>query len=97
MGSIENVTELLNCYDVDQNALLTNTSIIGFGSESEWILGIGNFFWFFGFVIIDQSNWQVRENILMMHFCQMLLSPQWHQNQGLELLDLYLRVWPGWL
>ena len=60
MGSVENVTDLLNCYDADRNALLTNTSIVGFGSEGEWILGIGNFFWFFGFVIIDQSNWQVR-------------------------------------
>ena len=62
MGSIENVTDLLNCYDVDRNALQTNTSIVGFGSEGEWILGLGNFFWFFGFVIIDQSNWQVGHN-----------------------------------
>ena len=63
MGSVENVTELLNCYDVDQNTLKTNTSIVAFGSDSEWILGIGNFFWFFGIVIIDQSNWQVRNDI----------------------------------
>ena len=61
MGSVQNVTDLLNCYDVDNNALSTNTSLVGFGSEDEWILGIGNFFWFFGIVIIDQSNWQVRD------------------------------------
>ena len=61
MGSVSNLTDLLNCYDVDNNALITNSSVVGFGSsESEWILGIGNFFWFFGFVVIDQSNWQVR-------------------------------------
>ena len=60
MGSVSNLTDLLNCYDVDNNALITNSSVVGFGSsESEWILGIGNFFWFFGFVVIDQSNWQV--------------------------------------
>ena len=61
MGSVSNLTDLLNCYDVDNNALITNSSVVGFGSsESEWILGIGNFFWFFGIVVIDQSNWQVR-------------------------------------
>ena len=61
MGSVSNLTDLLDCYDVDNNALITNSSIVGFASsESEWILGIGNFFWFFGFVVIDQSNWQVR-------------------------------------
>ena len=61
MGSVSNLTDLLDCYDVDNNALVTNSSVVGFGSsESEWILGIGNFFWFFGFVVIDQSNWQVR-------------------------------------
>ena len=60
MGSVSNLTDLLDCYDVDNNALVTNSSVVGFGSsQSEWILGIGNFFWFFGFVVIDQSNWQV--------------------------------------
>ena len=58
---MSNLTDLLDCYDVDNNALITNSSVVGFASsESEWILGIGNFFWFFGFVVIDQSNWQVR-------------------------------------
>ena len=61
MGSVSNLTDLLDCYDVDNNALVTNSSVVSFGSsQSEWILGIGNFFWFFGFVVIDQSNWQVR-------------------------------------
>ena len=60
MGSVSNLTDLLDCYDVDNNALVTNSSVVSFGSsQSEWILGIGNFFWFFGFVVIDQSNWQV--------------------------------------
>ena len=63
MGSVSNLIDLLNCYDVDNNALITNSSVVGFGSsESEWILGIGNFFWFFGIVVIDQSNWQVGRN-----------------------------------
>ena len=57
---MSNLTDLLDCYDVDNNALITNSSVVGFGSsESEWFLGIGNFFWFFGIVVIDQSNWQV--------------------------------------
>ena len=60
MGSLSNLTDLLDCYDADNKALITNSSVVGFASsESEWILGIGNFFWFFGFVVIDQSNWQV--------------------------------------
>ena len=60
MGSVANLTDLLDCYDADNKALITNSSVVGFASsESEWILGIGNFFWFFGFVVIDQSNWQV--------------------------------------
>ena len=92
MGSVENVTELLNCYDVDQNALLTNTSIIGFGSESEWILGIGNFFWFFGFVIIDQSNWQVKNNILMGHF--MMIASLVHS--GVKARFWSCRIYSCW-
>ena len=95
MGSIENVTDLLNCYDVDRNALQTNTSIVGFGSEGEWILGLGNFFWFFGFVIIDQSNWQV--GFLVVHEENCPFSQRWHQNPVLEQLDLFLPVSPGWL
>ena len=80
MGSLSNLTDLLNCYDVDNNALVTNSSVVGFGSsESEWILGIGNFFWFFGFVVIDQSNWQVRAQrmltIKQRNKVQPLLSP----------------------
>ena len=80
MGSVSNLTDLLNCYDVDNNALITNSSVVGFGSsESEWILGIGNFFWFFGFVVIDQSNWQVRAQrmltIKQRNKVQPLLSP----------------------
>ena len=64
----------------DNNALITNSSVVGFGSsESEWILGIGNFFWFFGIVVIDQSNWQVRAQrmlpIKQRNKVQPLLSP----------------------
>ena len=80
MGSVSNLTDLLDCYDVDNNALITNSSVVGFGSsKSEWFLGIGNFFWFFGIVVIDQSNWQVRAKrmlkIKQRNKVQPLLSP----------------------
>ena len=80
MGSVSNLTDLLDCYDVDNNALITNSSVVGFGSsKSEWILGIGNFFWFFGFVVMDQSNWQVRAQrmltVIQRNKVQPLLSP----------------------
>ena len=104
---MSNLIDLLNCYDVDNSALITNSSVVGFGSsESEWILGIGNFFWFFGIVVIDQSNWQVGRKRIEEKKKQKNKkitpppsppSPRWLQSRELEHSASSSLVSLGWL
>ena len=56
LGNTTKIYELVDCWD--QRSVFTNSSFMSFGAPSEWKFGFNNFFYFFGFIIIDQSNWQ---------------------------------------
>ena len=57
LGNTTKMYELVDCWD--QKSILTNSSFLSFGAPNEWKFGFNNFFYFFGFIIIDQSNWQI--------------------------------------
>ena len=56
LGNTTKMYELVDCWD--QRSVFTNSSFMSFGAPNEWKFGFNNFFYFFGFIIIDQSNWQ---------------------------------------
>merc|ERR1712049_92610 len=58
-GMFSNFTkfyELIDCSE--QMTLVTNSSLVTFGSAGEWKFGFSNFFYFFGFTVLDQGVWQ---------------------------------------
>ena len=58
-GMFSNFTKFYQLVDCsDQITLVTNSSVITFGSPGEWKFGFSNFFYFFGFTVLDQGVWQ---------------------------------------
>ena len=53
-GNISTLYELVECWDPGH----TNSSLLQFGSDSNWKFGFTNFFYSFGSTFLDQGVWQ---------------------------------------